>query len=137
MKVCPVCGDATFDDQSTCFGCLHRYEDADAQAPSAVVDCNSEEAAASASQKVSHAEMQDLGGDESFGEAKPQETLSCMTMLGAKNWICPLLRPTSFRISLEPANEEAGAIAWSCSLGVEQVASYSATENKTDNRLVI
>ena len=27
MKICPVCGDATFDDQSICFGCLHRYED--------------------------------------------------------------------------------------------------------------
>ena len=25
MKTCPICGAVTFDDQTTCYGCLHDY----------------------------------------------------------------------------------------------------------------
>jgi hypothetical protein len=26
MKTCPVCNAVAFDDQATCYGCLHSYE---------------------------------------------------------------------------------------------------------------
>ena len=29
MKSCPICGSVTFDDATTCFGCLHRYGEGD------------------------------------------------------------------------------------------------------------
>ena len=30
MKTCPICQAITFDDATTCFGCLHRYNSGDA-----------------------------------------------------------------------------------------------------------
>ena len=27
MKVCPICSAASFDDATTCYGCLHRFEE--------------------------------------------------------------------------------------------------------------
>lgn len=27
MKTCPICGAGAFDDATTCFGCLHRYDE--------------------------------------------------------------------------------------------------------------
>ena len=28
MKTCPICNAVCFDDMDTCFGCLHRFDDA-------------------------------------------------------------------------------------------------------------
>lgn len=30
MKECPVCSAVTFDDMDVCYGCLHRFDEADA-----------------------------------------------------------------------------------------------------------
>ena len=68
MKICPVCGDATFDDQPICFGCLHRYEGVDGPPPKDV--CS----------------------------------------------VCPFLQSATLQISLVPADEETGSIAWSCTM---------------------
>ena len=32
MKACPVCHAIAFDDAIVCYGCLHRFDDADAAA---------------------------------------------------------------------------------------------------------
>lgn len=31
MKVCPVCQGKVFDDMHTCYNCLHRFEEQEAQ----------------------------------------------------------------------------------------------------------
>lgn len=39
MKTCPVCGAGAFDDASTCYGCMHRYGEAD---PARIVEPTAE-----------------------------------------------------------------------------------------------
>jgi hypothetical protein len=41
MKMCPICGSATFDDAKTCFGCMHPYEEGAAR--TAVARCPQDE----------------------------------------------------------------------------------------------
>ena len=36
MKTCPVCSAIAFDDQMTCYGCLHAFEEAPASETQAV-----------------------------------------------------------------------------------------------------
>ena len=36
MKTCPICGARAFDDAEVCYGCLHRYEGAEAGVPGPV-----------------------------------------------------------------------------------------------------
>lgn len=105
MKICPVCGDATFEDQPICFGCLHKYEDEDTLTPktassSSCADCDGDGGNGGS-------DGGDAFDDNDDASANGTSYRDC-------GRACPFLQPTTFRISLMPAGEESGGFAWTC-----------------------
>ena len=90
MKIGPVCGDATFDDQSVCFGCLHSYE-SDVIAENDGVGVLAEEVQPRESMRIVQ---------ERSGQAAVFERLFDL--------------PATFKVTISPLKDEKEGSAWSC-----------------------
>ena len=108
MKTCPICHAVAFDDASTCFGCMHRFEqegsagEGDAllpvsggvQKPPAFQEASrSVEATASA-----------LGADV-FETVQESASLTDAV-------------PPAFFIKMVPTRQEGGVVSWACSVAM-------------------
>lgn len=87
MKVCPTCQAVAFDDASTCYGCLHRFDGGVAEEG-----------------RAAHCRCSAPAEDPGMPAA------GCSAPVGRG------MQPPGFCIRITPTIGEAGAMVWDCAV---------------------